>query len=125
LLEVLAVGEDVGHGLHRDVLGVELLAKAAVVLFVAYHAAPEVDQYLGDVDLDGTHLVARAAQRRGVGKRVGSGLPNADELGSQDRADRARIDGVVSVPAGSLVDGADVQARRAADAVEGLTADLV
>ena len=47
------------------------------------------------------------------------------ELRRQDRADRAGVDRLVGVPAHARVDGADVQAGRAADAAERLAADLV
>ena len=53
-------------------------------------------------------LVAGAAQRRGARQRAALAQP--DELRRQDRADRARVDRVVGVPARALVDGADVQA---------------
>ena len=44
------------------------------------------------------------------------------ELRREDRADRARVDRAVGVAAGALVDRADVQAGRAADAVQRLRA---
>src|ERR687894_732235 len=121
----LRVGERPGHRLHHGVLGVELLAQGPLVLLVADDLAAQVDEDLGDVDLDGTHLVARPAQRGRVGQRVRAGLADTHELGRQDGADGAWVDGVVRVAAGPLVDGADVQTRRAPDAVEGLAPDLV
>src|SRR5215210_2875003 len=114
----LGVGEHFSDRLHRDVLWVELLARAAPVLLVPDYPAAEVDQDLGDVDLDRTHLVASAAERRGVGQRVRAGVADPDELGRQNGADRTRVDRVVGVAAGPLVDGADVQASRATDAVQ-------
>ena len=47
------------------------------------------------------------------------------ELRGEDRADGARVDGAVGVTGGVLVDRADVHARAAADAGEGLAADRV
>ena len=44
------------------------------------------------------------------------------ELRREHRADRARVDRAVGVPAGALVDRADVEAGRAADAVQRLPA---
>src|SRR5215208_3553930 len=121
----LWVGEQLCDRLHRDVLSVELRARAAHVLLVTDDPASEVDEDLWDVDLDRTHLIASPAKRRGVRQRVRSWVANADELGRQDRAYRARIDGVVGVSSGSLIDGTDVEARRAADAVQSLAPCLV
>ena len=89
--------------------------RAGVLLLVADDLAAEVDQDLGDVDLDRADLVAGAAERGGVGERAG--VLDPDELRRQDRADRAGVDRVVGVAAGPLVDRADVQAGAAADAV--------
>ncbi len=87
---------------------------------------PQVDQHGRDVDLDRAHLVAGAAQRRGVRQRVGLRvLTDAVHQRVQDRADRAGVDRAVGVPADPLVDRAHVQAGRAADAPQRLAADLV
>src|SRR5215210_2337097 len=119
------VGEDLGESLHRYVLGVELRGWAAHVLLFADHFATQVDEDLRDVDLDRTNLVAGTAERGGVGQRVGARVADPDELGRQDRAYGARVDGVVGVAAGPFVDGADVEARRTTDAVQGLPSYLV
>ena len=52
-------------------------------------------------------------------------LRDAAELRRQDRADRARVDRPVGLAAGPLVDRADVEAGRAADAAERLAPDRV
>src|ERR671921_227746 len=107
----LCVGEHSSDHLHRDVLRVEFRAEAAHVLLVTDDPATEVDEDLWDVDLDRTNLVASPAKRRSVGQRVRARVADPDELGCQDRAYRARVDGVVGVPSGPLVDGTDVEAR--------------
>src|SRR5919107_3809080 len=84
-----------------------------------------MDEDLRDVDLDRTNLVAGTAERGGVWQRVGARVADPDELGRQDRTYGARIDGVVGVAAGPFVDGADVEARRTTDAVQGLPSYLV
>ena len=76
-----------------------------------------------DVDLDRADLVAGAAQRRRPRQR--RRVLEPAQLRRQDRADRPGIDRLVGVPAGARVDRAHVQARRAADAVQRLAADLV
>ena len=81
-------------------------------------AGAEVDQDLGNVDLDRAHLVAGAAQRRGVGQRLR--VLQILQLRRQDRADRTAVDRPVRVAAGLPVDRAGVQARGAADAVQRL-----
>ncbi len=86
---------------------------------------PQMHQHLGDVDGDRAHLVAGAAQTRRVRQRGVDLARRAPQLGAEDRADRARVDRAVGVPAGPLVDGADVQAGRAADAAQGLAPHLV
>ena len=83
---------------------------------------PQMDQDLRDVDLDRAHLVARAAQRRGVRQRAR--VLHRLQLRRQDRADRTAVDRAVGVPAGLPVDRARVQARRAADAVRASRATL-
>ena len=86
-----------------------------------------MDEDRRDVDLDGADLAARATQ----GGREGQGVHRVvlgealGELRGEDRADGARVDGAVGVTGGVLVDRADVHARAAADAGEGLAADRV
>ena len=67
----------------------------------------------------------RTATRRTAARRSGRRAAGPGELRGQDRADRARIDRAVRVPAGALVDRADVQAGAAADAVQRLAAHRV
>ena len=75
---------------------------------------------------DRADLEAGAAQRRGVGQRVDLRVgADALEQRVEDRADRAGVDRAVGVAADPLVDRADVQAGRAADAAQRLPADLV
>src|SRR3712207_2044351 len=123
-LEASAVREDPREELHPGVLGVEPGERSTRVLAAAHDAAAEVDQDLGDVDLD---RAPRSTPRRGrrLGQGVGTRFPDAYQLRRQDRPDRSRVDRVVGVAASALVDGAEVGARRAADAVEGLASDLV
>ncbi len=83
----------------------------------------QVHEHLGDVDLHRADLVAGAAQGRRVGQRAGR--RHAAEHRREDRADRPGVHGAVGVAAGALVDRADVQAGRAADAVERLAPDRV
>src|SRR5439155_18071277 len=83
----------------------------------------QMQQNVWDVDLDGANLVARPAQARRVRQRRVSF--DALELRREDRADRAGVDGAVRVTTRARVDGADVEARAAADAVQRLSADLV
>src|SRR5215210_2044740 len=125
LLEALGVGEDLRQELHRHVLGVELATRPAAVLSVPDHAAAEMDQDLRDVDLDGAHLVARPAERGSVGQGGRTRLAYPGELWREDGSYRAGVDRVVGVASGALVDWADVQARRAADAVQSLAPYLV
>ena len=67
----------------------------------------------------------RSRRRTGVDANGSVGAcVDARQLRRQDRADRPRVDRAVGVAAGALVDRADVQARRAADAVQRLAADL-
>ena len=62
----------------------------------------------------------RSRRRTATTRTAGVGFSPADpgQLRRQDRADRARVDRPVRVPAGPLVDRADVQAGRAADAAQ-------
>jgi len=87
------------------------------------HVAAQMQQHLGDVDLYRADLVAGAAQSGGVGERCGT--PQAEELGSQDRADGARIDRAIRVAASTGIDGTDVQAGATANAMERLPPYLV
>ena len=80
----------------------------------------QVHQDRRDVDLHRAGVEAGAAERRRV--RQGGVVLDPGELRRQHRADRARIDRPVRVPAGPLVDRADVEAGRAADAVQRLPA---
>src|SRR5262249_12934831 len=65
-----------------------------------------------------TDLVAGATEGGGIRERPRVLDPH--ELGREDGPDRSRVDRVIRVAAGPLVDRADVQAGAAADAVEGL-----
>ena len=90
-------------------------------------ACTHVDEDRRDVDLDGADLATRATQGGGEGQGVhrivlGEAL---GELRGQDRADGARVDGAIGVTGGVLVHRADVHARAAADAGQGLAADRV
>ena len=104
----------------------EVLALGPAVAVGVDDLAAQVHQHLGDVDPHRADLEAGAAQAGGVGQGVGL-LVHADALEQrvEDRADRARVDRAVGVAAGALVDRADVQAGRAADAAQRLPADLV
>ena len=65
----------------------------------------QVDQDRRDVDLHRADLVAGAAQRRGVGQRVGLVVdPDPAQQRVEDRADRAGVDRAVGMPADSFVD---------------------
>src|SRR5205823_7386907 len=75
------------------------------------------------VDLDGTDLVAGAAEARG--ERECRDVFDPQELRREDRADRAWIDRPVRMTTGARVDGTDVQTGAATDAVQSLTPDLV
>ena len=96
-------------------------------LGLADDLAAQVDEHLGDVDPDRADVEAGAAQRRRERQRRGllvdRMLRDAAQLRRQDRADRARIDRPVGLAAGPLVDGADIQAGRAADAAQRLAPD--
>jgi hypothetical protein len=76
----------------------------------------QVDQDRRDVDLDRADVVTRPAQRRRVRQR--GVVLDSGQLRRQDRADRARIDGPVRVPARALVYRAHIQARAATNAVQ-------
>src|SRR5439155_11335797 len=73
-------------------------------------------QERGDVDLDGTHVTAGAAQARGVGE-LGR-LRQAEELRAQHRADGTGIDRPVRVAADLAVHRAGVETRAAANTGE-------
>ena len=102
---------------HREPLG------APAALGLAHDPSAQVHEHGRDVDLDRADLVAGAAQRRRPWQR--RRVLEPAQLRRQDRADRARIDRLVRVPADARVHRAHVQARRAADAVQRLAADLV
>src|SRR5256884_393826 len=91
-------------GPRRDVLLVDLAA--------------ELDQHPGNVDADGAGVGARAAERRGV-RQLLHGAGAVEHRGQED-ADRTRIRVAVRVAADLPVDGAHVEARAAAQAVERL-----
>src|SRR5207253_5636598 len=91
-------------GPRRDVLLVDLAA--------------ELDQHPGNVDADGAGVGARAAERRGVRQLLHRA--GAVEHRGQEDADRTRIRVAVRVAADLPVDGAHVEARAAAQAVERL-----
>ncbi len=86
----------------------------------------QVDEHRGDVDEHRADLEAGTAERGGVGQRVDLlvGAGTAQQR-VEDRADRAGVDRAVGVTAGALVDRADVEAGRAADAAQRLASDLV
>src|SRR5690606_14757469 len=85
----------------------------------------QLHEQLGDVDLDRADLVAGAAQGRGVRKRLVDLARGAAQLRVEHRTDRPRVDRAVGVAAGALVDRADVEAGRAADAPQRLAPDAV
>src|SRR2546421_612378 len=62
---------------------------------VAYHFPTQVQQYLGNVDLDRADLVAGPTQGRSVGQ--GRGPLDAQQLRGEDGADRTGIDRAVGV----------------------------
>ena len=99
-----------GHALHRQRL------RRQPRLLLAHDPAAQVHEDRGDVDLDRADLVTGAAQRGRPGQR--RRLVQPAQQRRQDRADRAGIDGLVGLAADALVDRADVQAGRAADAVQ-------
>ena len=100
-----------------------------ICLGLADDLAAQVDEHLRDVDPDRTHVEARTAQRRRERQRrrllVDRVLRDPPELGGEDRPDRTGIDRTVRSAAGALVDRADVEARRAADAAKRLPAGRV
>ena len=83
----------------------------------------QVHQHVGMSIAHRADVVAGAAQGRGVRQR--GVVLDAGQLRATARADRARVDRAVGMAAGPLVDRADVQAGRAADAAQRLAADLV
>ena len=109
--------EHLRERVHRQPLG------APARLDLVHDPPAQVDEHGRDVDLDRADLVAGAAQRGRPRQR--RRLVEPLELRREDRADRARVDRLVGVAAGARVDRADVQAGRAADAVQRLAADLV
>src|SRR5262249_31233305 len=89
----------------------------------AHRFGPKVQEHPRDVDLDRAHLGAGPAEARRERQR-GRAL-DPEQLRRQDRADRPGVHRAVRVAAGARVDGADVEAGAAADAVQRLPADLV
>src|SRR5918997_5144350 len=81
-------------------------------------AVAELEQELVQGYAHGARLPARAAKRGGEGQILG--LLGSLQQGCDDGADRTGVGRAVGVAAGLAVDGADVQAGAAADAVEGL-----
>ena len=97
----------------------------ALAAFAVHVLAAQVHQDVRDVDLHRAGVVAGAAQGRGVGQGVVLLRRDPGQQRGQDRADRSRVGGSVGVPAGAFVDGADVHAGAAADAVQRGAAHLV
>jgi len=89
-----------------------------LIAFLIDDLGSKFDEHFWDVDLDRTDLVAGAAERGRVGKRLG--MLHLHELRREDRADRARIDRPVSVAARLPIDGTGIHACAAANALEGL-----
>src|SRR5579862_1536909 len=77
----------------------------------------EMKQDSRDVDLDGTDVFARAAQRRGK-RQVSGGA--AEKIWTDDRSDRSRINRAVCVASYATVNRTDVEARAASDAIQRL-----
>src|SRR5215210_5615066 len=81
-------------------------------------AVPELQEEVMQWYAHGAGLPARAAKGGGVGQVFGFFV--AFQERRDDRSDRTRVRRAVGVAAGLAVDGTNVQARAAADAVEGL-----
>src|SRR5579859_2190381 len=120
-LQPLGIAEDVSHCLHPDIFGIQLAAQA-LPLFTNDFAA-KVNEHLGNIDLHRANLVARAAQRRGVGQglRVLHGL----ELRGEDSSNGALIYRSISMASGLPIHRASVQTGSAADAMQSLAPDGV
>src|SRR5208282_1389741 len=82
----------------------------------------QMEQDSRDVDLDGTDVLARAAQRRRE-RQVSRGA--AEKIGADDRPDRTRIDRAIRVAADAPVDRAYVQARAASNAIQSLAQNRI
>src|SRR6185312_971634 len=110
---VTAVAEKDFRGeLHRDVFCGELAGEGLLVF--ADNAAAQMDQSLGDVDLDRADFVARSAKRRRVRQRTR--VLKVLQLRRENRTNRAGVDGTIRQAAGLPIDGAGVEAGPAADA---------
>jgi hypothetical protein len=114
-LEAAFAAEDGGERLHRRGFEIEEASDAGGVLQDDLIA--QVDEHLGNIDLDRADLVARAAERGGEGQALR--VMHLLKLRREDGADGAGVDGAVGVAAGLAIDGAGVLAGSAANAVEG------
>src|SRR6185436_12626176 len=77
---------------------------------------PELHEHAGNVDAHGADVLARAAERGGMGEILDRGIP-LEHRGEED-ADGPRVRVAVGMPADLTVDGADVETGAAAQAVE-------
>ena len=91
---------------------------ASCALLRLGHFLAQLEQQLRNLDLDRTHLGARAAQARR--ERQPGILLHAVKLRRDDRADRSRINPRIIVPADLAIHRAMIQARAAANAVQRL-----
>src|ERR1035437_6090756 len=96
-------------------------AHGSLTLAGAFFPA-QMQQDSRDVDLDGTDVLARAAQRRRE-RQVSRGT--TEKIGADDRSDRTRIDRAIRVAADAPVDRAYVQARAASDAIQRLAQNRI
>src|SRR5918997_1347582 len=107
-----------GRALHRVLEALEHELLCPVPHPFIHLAVAELEQELVQGYAHGARLPARAAKRGGEGQILG--LLGSLQQGCDDGADRTGVGRAVGVAAGLAVDGADVQAGAAADAVEGL-----
>src|SRR4029450_9538200 len=96
--------EDHSLAPRRDLLPVQTLA--------------ELHEHARNVDAHGADILARAAERGGVGEVLDCGIP-LEHRGEED-PDGSRIRVAVGVAADLTVDGADIETSAAAQAVERL-----
>src|SRR5215210_8696954 len=104
--------------LHRSLEALEHQALGASGHTLLDLPVPQLQEEVVERNADRTRLRARAAQRGGVGKVLR--LLVSLEQRRDDGPYRAGVGRAVGVPAGLPIYGADVKARAAADAVEGL-----
>src|SRR6201996_1702311 len=89
------------------------------VLLLAYYASSEMDENLGNIDLDRADFVAGSAQRRRIGKRLR--VLHVKELRREYCTDGTRVNGAIGVASCLPIDRTGVETSAAADAVQRLS----